>query len=153
MGNYPSQNDEFVKEFFKRTLHNLTIYLEDHQKDKIRYPYDVTQIINSFLGLIIFVQNIEISNSELEEFVEQCPPLLWVCKGNDNQPEIHNFKNYLKRLRNAISHRKVISISNEKNQIVGLEFKDGYNGGCFHLKLLITDITKLIKILEKYLLV
>lgn len=148
MGNYPSQNDEFVKEFFKRTLHNLAIYLEDHQKDKMRYPYDVTQIVNSFLGLIVFIKDTQLSNPKLEQFIRENPPMTWTCNGSNNIPEEHIFQNYLKRLRNAISHRKVTSISNEENQIITLVFKDGYNGGCFHTELSIENIHLLINLLR-----
>ena len=149
MGVYPSGNDEFVQEFFKRTLHNLDMYLNDHQHAKDRYPYDVTQIINSFLGLIVFLKDSSFLNHEkLEEFVTNHAPEVWNCTGGSNQPEDHCFTNYIKRLRNAISHRKINSIPDEKNLIVALNFKDGYNGGCFSATLIIKDILKLIHLLK-----
>ncbi len=150
MGNYPLDNDEFVKEFFKRTLHNLDTYLEDHTENKRKYPYDITQIINSFLGLIVFLKDSSFLDQDaLNDFVLTHPPEQWICMGSNNQSEEHNFPNYIKRLRNAISHRNITSIPDETNLIIALQFKDGYNGGCFDTKLSTEDILVLIYLLKE----
>lgn len=150
MGHYPEENSEFIREFFKRTFHNLNTYLEDQQNDKARYPYDVTQTINSFLGLIVFLKDADITYSqELEDFVETHPSIQWTCFDGNNGLEEQNFENYLKRLRNAVSHRKIRSIADENNEIIALEFRDGKNGGCFHTELSVESINLLIKLLSE----
>ncbi len=150
MGHYPEENSEFIREFFKRTLHNLNTYVEDHQNNKERYPYDVTQTINSFMGLIVFLKDSDIVFSqELETFVVDHPPSQWFCNNANNGSEEHNFKNYLKRLRNAVSHRQINSIPDENDDIVALQFRDGYNGGCFEAKLPIESVNLLIKLLSQ----
>ncbi|ADR34353.1 hypothetical protein Sulku_1692 [Sulfuricurvum kujiense DSM 16994] len=150
MGHYPEEKSEFIREFFKRTLHNLHIYLEDQQNSKFRYPYDVTQTINSFLGLIVFLQDSDIVfTQELEDFVEAHLPIQWTCFDGNNGLEEHNFRNYLKRLRNAVSHRKIKSIPDQNNEIMALEFRDGKNGGCFCAKLSVESVNLLITLLSR----
>ena len=49
-----SMYHEFTKDFVERTLENLK-YIEEAEKEG-RSTYEVTQLINSFLGLIVFPQ-------------------------------------------------------------------------------------------------
>lgn len=150
MGHYPEEKSEFIQKFFVRTLHNLNTYLEDQQVNQDRYPYDVTQTINSFMGLIVFLKDSDIVFSqELEDFVESHLPIQWTCFDGSNGLEEHNFQNYLKRLRNAVSHRKIKSIPDENNEIIALEFRDGKSSGCFCSKLSVESVNLLIKLLSQ----
>jgi hypothetical protein len=150
MGHYPEESSAFIREFFKRTLHNHDTYIEDNRLNKGRYPYDVTQTVNSFLGLVIFLKDAEISfSSELDNFVIAHTPSQWSCLNGNNQVEEKNFKNYLTRLRNAVSHRKIKSIPDDNNEIIAIEFRDGKNGGCFCTELSIDAIKDLIELLKQ----
>jgi hypothetical protein len=81
------------KDFFCRTLHNLKIYREENKKDVKTFEYEVTQLINSFLGLIIFVKANKIKgNSVLEHFVKNNLPSQWNYI-YDGKQEPHDFYN------------------------------------------------------------
>ena len=56
------------RDFFYRTLANLTRYNCDHQEDPQYYPYEVTMLLNSLLGILIVPEeNLEILTNELEK--------------------------------------------------------------------------------------
>ena len=88
----------------------------------LRYP----QLINSFLGLIVFVKEFGRKQTKiLEEFVINNFPTDWNYI-YEKQQEEHNFKNYLRHIRNAIAHPKdKIETQIDKNkEIISIKFKD-----------------------------
>jgi hypothetical protein len=50
--------ENFANEFFERTIYNLNLYNEKHElgDEKEVFKYKITQLINSLLGLVIFVK-------------------------------------------------------------------------------------------------
>ena len=118
MGSY---GKNFVKEFFKRTLYNLKCYDAFHKEDPEKYPNNVTQLINSFLGLLIFVKedNINLSDRIYENFKSK--KMEWTYA------EEKNTKSFIRHLRNAISHRRIKEKVDDQKEIISITFKDQKN--------------------------
>ena len=136
MSMYDTKN--FVSDFAYRTSKNLEkiqTYKNDkttHNKDDV---YEVTQLINSFLGLIVFPQQADFFKKIT------CPKSLLTkieagIKENSytNRRAEVNFANILYHLRNALAHKhiqaKYFEDKEENAEITELTFNDKrhYNG-------------------------
>ncbi len=119
---------DFLSDFINRTLTNLT-YIQQAEKQG-QEVYEVTQLVNSFLGLIILPQQY---GDGLIMDTDICPILLKdlqnaittnTYKGKRKDP---TFNNILYHLRNALSHGKLDFRNEEHNgkmQISSIEFSD-----------------------------
>jgi len=141
------------KDFVCRTKFNLELYNSCKKGRHKGFNFEVTQLINSFLGLIVFVKEIGVvSNKGLEEFLSDNQPKKWNYK-YDNKEESHNFYNYLRHIRNAIAHpdKKLIVEASTEGIIEKIIFKDFYKdekkGNYFETTLTIAQIEKLINLL------
>lgn len=152
---YDKQN--FLKDFINRTLINLE-YIQQAEKQG-KEVYEVTQLVNSCLGLIVFLQQY---GDELITDADICPIFLKELKESvientytkDKKKDRReaNFNNILYHLRNAISHGKLDFKNEEHNgqmQICSIEFEDKRKKEGktekFIIKLSIEQIEKLAK--------
>jgi hypothetical protein len=120
-----SMYDEFTKDFAARTLENLN-YIETAEKNG-KTTYEVTQLINSFLGLIVFPQE---QDEERVGRVSIDPKIIDnLCSGvmentyTDQYEEV-NLQNLIYHFRNAISHGHIKPHADKDKKIFGLEFYD-----------------------------
>lgn len=106
---------EFVKEFAKRTRKNLE-YIDSMVKgidDEERKLYEVTQLVNSLLGLLVFPQ---------QEYVKKIPKTPLKNLGNDwprfetisGKLKKDNLNCLIKTLRNGVAHRNLEIDSKDK---------------------------------------
>ena len=140
---YPDESD-FSKEFFKRTIYNLELYSKNSTTSE-EFKYEVTQLINSLLGLIVFVKEdkLDIRYINLKDIVE-IDPIVWkYCDRKGGRLEEKNFSNFLKHLRNAIAHKRLVIKSNEK-EIYSVVFVDEYKNNKFKVELNIDQIYNLV---------
>ncbi len=139
MGDY---GDDFTKEFFKRTLENLEVYDKLHNSDRVQYPNNVTHLINSLLGLLVFVKEEDnIMNIGFHDYTK----IEWNYNG-----EQEDFRNLLKHLRNSIAHKRITPEVDSQNDIIALSFKDSNNhGNLFEVKITVANTLVLIKKLDK----
>lgn len=150
------------KDFVCRTKHNLKLYKEHKQNGTQGFDFEVTQLVNSFLGLIVFIKEEGFQgNQALEEFLCDNKPETWDYnyknkKSKICENELKIFENYLKHLRNAIAHLNLKPISEKKDnckyaEIVKIEFKDKSNcekyQNIFKATLTIEQIENLIELL------
>lgn len=150
------------KDFVCRTKHNLELYKKHNQDKSQGFDFEVTQLINSFLGLIVFVKEKGIKNNQdLNDFLTNNQPEIWDYKYKNKKTDVcedetQSFKNYLRHLRNAIAHSNLETISEEKSsceyaEIVKIEFKDESNckkhQNIFKATLTIEQIENLIELL------
>ena len=123
------------KDFVCRTKHNLKLYKKHKQNKSQGFDFEVTQLVNSFLGLIVFVKEIGAQgNQNLEKFLIDNQPEIWDYKYENEKTKIfedeeQTFKNYLRHLRNAIAHpvEKLSVKANDikdKNKISEITFED-----------------------------
>ncbi|MFA5428288.1 MAG: HEPN family nuclease [Sulfurimonas sp.] len=150
------------KDFVCRTKHNLKLYKEHKQNKSQGFDFEVTQLVNSFLGLIVFIKEEGFQgNQALEKFLIDNQPETWDYKYKNKktkicEDELKIFENYLKHLRNAIAHLNLKIISEKKSnckyvEIVKIEFEDKSNykkhQNIFKATLTIEQIEKLIELL------
>ena len=108
---------DFVSDFAERTLANLE-KIEKEKPDDAKY--EVTQLVNSFLGLIVFPKERSITDSHWSKLL----------KSNNVSSNPNGNCNYLRRMRNAISHSHILFESgnmldkNGKKQIDSITFVD-----------------------------
>ena len=106
----------FISDFAMRTKINLEIINEkaesSFQSEKV---YEVTQLINSFLGLVVlpnekFKNWQEMKNSEMKEVEENIWKLLKTCADNNryfnsyDDKESKNVQKFIDHIRNSVSH-------------------------------------------------
>jgi len=155
MGGYNQK--EFTKDFFMRTKHNLDLYNIKHDSGDEEFKYETTQLINSFLGLIVFVKADGIAtNNALNHFMNVNPASDWEYRfPNSTKSERKNFGSYLRHIRNAIAHSGIKANTSSMNEIVSLEFADQdpdnnpkrNPDNIFRLKLTLEEIQDLINLL------
>ena len=136
----------FSKDFFERTIYNLKLYESHNKKDKIEFKHEVVQLINSLLGLVVFVKedgvnfsSVELSDVKLEN------DIIWnYCDRNGGRFEEKNFKNFLRHIRNAIAHKRLTIKSYRQQNIRSVVFKDENKNNKFEVELSIKEIKDLI---------
>ena len=143
MGEY---GNDFTKEFVKRTLENLKLIDEIHKTKPDKYPpYNITHLINSLLGLVVFVKaDNTLNDIKFKEYD--------ICEWNYRDEE-KKFLNFLKHLRNAIAHKRIKEITTKDSKnIIGLEFRDKNGHDDSFVVNITTDNIRLLikKIAENY---
>ncbi len=113
-----SEYADFPKDFLIRTKNNLQSYSG---------TYEVTNLINSCLGLIIIPKQLLIRNLTAYEFSDN-DKTYGFSKENIKYEEENNFKldNVLRHIRNGLSHGCIEQKSVEK-EIAGIRIFDRYN--------------------------
>ena len=134
--------DNLVKDFFKRTCYNFDLYMEEHCRNPEVYKNEVTMIINSFLGLLVFVQQKhqnDLHSINITRIIDNAD------YGNDKDEK--TVLDFFRHLRNSIAHGNCIKdfTVDENGQIDSLVFRDYHNKSrTFEAKLSIDDIKDLI---------
>jgi len=113
--------EDLVADFAKRTRANLETLrgIQIKNDPKLRV-FEVTQLINSMLGLLVFPQQRyvdQIPEIPLAELVSKGWPIPSVV-GNYPNPE--NLQKLVRLLRNAISHFNIEFLSASGGEITGL---------------------------------
>lgn len=120
-----SMYTDFTRDFAERTLKNLD-YIETSEK-KGENTYEITQLINSFLGLIVFPQENDKARVSQVAIDSKIIQDLDVCiTGNTytGQYGAVNLQNLIYHFRNAISHGHIEPYANENGEIFKIEFQD-----------------------------
>lgn len=134
--------DNFTKEFFKRTIKNLEDYEELHTNNPLRYPNNITQLINSLLGLIVFVKDdYDCVDESLYQSISN--KINYWEYGTEQK----NSKNLIRHLRNAIAHARIETHGTNKS-IEDITFKDKDKSYQFEINLNIDEIRSIIDILK-----
>lgn len=115
MGAYPNENDNITKEFIRRTRENYENY---------QGKYEVTNLINSMLGLVVIPKEDDRLYPKIEN--DWIGKQFWneirkgVSKKDDDLCEI------VRHLRNAIAHGGIKLVADgNPGEIREVEFKDG----------------------------
>lgn len=103
--------DDLLKDFTKRTKRNLAVIEELHEKGE--EVYEVTQLVNSCLGLLVFPKERfiqEIPETPLEQLEQEGWP---IPKLTGNFPQARNLRELIRYLRNAIAHFNIEFIGDD----------------------------------------
>ncbi|HAF48226.1 MAG TPA: hypothetical protein DCL08_03165 [Anaerolineaceae bacterium] len=109
---------ELEDELISRTLNNLRAVEKLSQEDKS--VYEVTQLINSLLGLLVYPN----------ERLKKIPEITWETMIKEGWPlplgenaQVSGLKQLIKYMRHAVAHFNIEFIT-EENEIVGIRFKN-----------------------------
>lgn len=109
--------EDVVADFAKRTIANLrAIRQMRHESDRAPV-YEVTQLINSMLGLLVFPQQRyvdRIPTTPLVELERQGWPVPQVV---GDYPQVSDLRGLVRMLRNAISHFNLEFHPSDDNEI------------------------------------
>lgn len=135
--------ENLIKDFFKRTKQNLDLYMKNRDATPEIYNQEVTMIINSLLGMLVFVQQNSKSNKLLNKIkiTSVIDKAIYI---NQEHKTIHNF---FRHMRNSIAHGHCLKDFkiDEKHQIKSLTFRDFHNGHqTFEIELDISEMKKII---------
>ena len=110
---------ELEDEFIARTQKNLRAI--ECLKEKGGEVYEVTQLLNSMLGLLIFPKE--------RRLYEKIQPKSWDTMVEDGLPlpsgdnaHVSNLKQLVRNMRNAVAHFN-IELVNDGNEIIGIRFR------------------------------
>ncbi len=114
--------EDVIRDFALRTKKNLecieSLAKEDNHKPEV---FEVTQLINSLLGLIVFPREdymSSIPNIPLPELVRQG----WaVPRVIGKYPQAKHLRDLVYKLRHAVAHFNLKFISNSKGHISGIK--------------------------------
>jgi hypothetical protein len=144
---------EFIVDFARRTRANLE-FIERAADPSV---YEVTQLFNSMLGLLVFPQQSymdRIPETSLHDLVNSGWPAIKVIKGS---PSFDNLRQLIRMLRNGVSHCNVEFMADDMKQITGLriwnhEGGNRRNGKNWEAELSIEDLRtiafKFIELME-----
>lgn len=110
---------DLVKDFANRTNHNLEV-IKDCKHKGIEV-YEVTQLINSMLGLLIFPKENYIKSIP-KKTTEELKSEGWVIpEVVGNFPQVQDLQQLIRYLRNAIAHCNLNFLDDGFNHITGIE--------------------------------
>ena len=110
---------DLVKDFAERTEHNLEA-LRKFQKDGFEF-YEVTQLINSCLGLLILPKENYVTNIP-EIPLEQLKSDKWpIPEIEGNFEQVKDLRELIRYLRNAIAHFNIEFIADTNRNIEGIK--------------------------------
>jgi len=98
--------EDVVRDFAHRTKRNLA-FIENHVDDPEADVYEVTQLINSMLGLLVFPQQKyidRIPRTPLNDLVKEGWPRIRTTYGRLREDTLYQL---IRNLRNAISHYNI----------------------------------------------
>ncbi len=112
--------ESLIHDFAKRTLANLdSLKVLRDQNPEVQF-YEVTNLINSMLGLLIFPQQAfvnEIPPTPLLELADQGWPIPRVIGSFE---QVQNLNQLIRYLRNAIAHCNVKFKAGDRDEIIGI---------------------------------
>ncbi|MCK4472373.1 MAG: hypothetical protein KAW49_11375 [Anaerolineae bacterium] len=114
------QYGNVVKDFARRTRKNLDLLRDLQDRHPDTEYYEVTHLINSMLGLLVFPQQRyleSIPETPLDELARKGWPIPTVI---GDYPQVNDLRQLVRYLRNAITHFNVEFLSDETFQIRGL---------------------------------
>jgi hypothetical protein len=121
-------HEKLLADFARRTLHNLRLIREIQTMEPEREAYEVTQLINSMLGLLVFPKERylnDIPPKTLDELKREGWPIPDVRPG---YTQAQSLRDFLRLMRNAIAHFNVEFLPDQKNEINGVRIWNKSNG-------------------------
>lgn len=107
--------EHVIRDFAQRTLRNMRVI--DELKEQGQEVYEITQLVNSTLGLLVFPQQgyvKRIPRTPLEQLRSDGWPVPKVRGGFD---QVQNLNQLIRHLRNAIAHFNIKFIGDGQNRL------------------------------------
>ena len=113
-------HEDLVADFARRTRENLETLRKVQEVHRDWSVFEVTQLINSMLGLLVFPQQQyfdRIPETAMPVLVEQGWP---VPRVTGNYPQANDLRTLVRYLRNAISHFNIEFLERKGGEITGI---------------------------------
>lgn len=117
--------EHLIHDFANRTFKNLE-YIEKHLDDPEAEVYEVTQLINSMLGLLVFPQQTYVNRipkyslSELKEMGWPEVKVTSLIQESADYRPCTDLRMLIRYLRNSISHFNLIFLTDSNTNISGI---------------------------------
>jgi len=137
--------EHLVKDFALRTQKNLHALRNLQASDPKSEVYEVTQLINSMLGLLVFPQQRYVANIPKVPLSNLANQGWAVPKIVGDYPQVENLNQLVRFLRNAVAHFNLKFLSDSDGRIRGLEVwnKDARRQVTWKAELTVEDIEKI----------
>ncbi len=140
MSSYLKQEYDFVERTIK--------ILEQYQSSKVQPHYEITLLLNCFIGLIFLPQQLwyeQLSSALIEEKEWGISPH---HIGYISRNETKNVKSVITHLRNSVAHYNFTAFSNKNDEISSINFVDKDRSGnkTFEATIPVKNLNKFIKI-------
>lgn len=113
--------EQMLQDYAERTLKNLN-YLEMCVTSYGRQVYEVTQVINSLLGVVVFPH--EMASASIPALaLETLPPAQWPEPVRDMNQYFVTLPEFLRCWRHAIAHGHIHFLPNADNDIESVMFE------------------------------
>ena len=109
-----------VRNFAERTIHNLGV-IQKMAKEDANSVFEVTQLMNSLLGLLVFPQQeyvTSIPRTSLQDLESNGWPIPRVV---GEYPQARDLRHLIRLLRNSIAHFNVRFKSDERKSLHGIK--------------------------------
>lgn len=137
--------EDVIRDFAIRTKKNLAIIEQLHKNGK--EAYEITQLVNSCLGLLVFPQ---------QHFIDRIPetPMAQLIQEGWPEPQVigqfrqvANLKELIRYLRNATAHFNIKFLIDSENQIRHLRVWNTNRSGrkTWEAELSVDDLKKISK--------
>lgn len=116
--------EDVVGDFARRTVANLAAIRHIRHNGQHGPVYEVTQLVNSMLGLLVFPQQKyvdRIPETSLADLESQGWPVPRVIGA---YPQVANLRQLVRMLRNAIAHFNLKFIPGSENEIAALTVRN-----------------------------
>ena len=113
-------HEKLLADFAERTLHNLRLIREIEKAQPERKAFEVTQLINSLLGLLVFPKENyldQVPDKTIDELKAEGWPIPDVS-AEYNQAK--GLKDFVRLMRNGVAHFNVEFLSSQRNEITGI---------------------------------
>jgi hypothetical protein len=121
------QYEDVIRDFAIRTRLNLEL-VEASARNGKGEAYEVTQLVNSMLGLLVFPKEQyfhQIPKTPLKRLAQDGWP---VPRSSGELPDASNLRELVRYMRNAVAHFNVEFQADQKQQITGLRLWNSRNG-------------------------
>ena len=121
-------HEALLADFAKRTLHNLRLIREIESTQPRRKAFEVTQLINSLLGLLVFPKENyldQIPDKTIDELKAEGWPIPEVSAGYH---QAKSLKDFLRLMRNGVAHFNIEFLPGRRNEIIGIKIWNKRNG-------------------------
>jgi len=137
---YREINGSVVKDFARRTLHNLRFIEGNKTQPDV---YEVTQLINSMLGLLVFPKE-EFWDTILPIPLKDIPSFQKIHVRCDTYKEkCNDLKTLIRHMRNSISHFR-IEFRDDKNYVSHIAMSDQHNGQDWQAEMSVFDLREFV---------
>lgn len=120
--------NDFILDFAKRTYENLLIIekMVNNKDERDSKAYEVTALVNSFIGLLVFPQQSFLSQVPIRFPSDTIKKAFMKCSSTYPEDKNPTFKGMVRHLRNSVSHLRlsVHPIHSEMKEISAFKFED-----------------------------